>query len=147
MSYCKIIAMGRLTADPELRNTPQGTPVCDCRLAFDNGWGDNKRTCFVDVTVWGKQADFVKKYFQKGSGIVVDGRLELDQWEDKTSGQKRSKHYITAERVTFPVGSKNESGGGGGYSDSGSNRSQAAGSSSSSQGGWGNDPSVDEIPF
>jgi len=103
MSYNKFIVMGRLTRDPELRITPNGTPVCECGMAFDNGWGDNKRPCFIEVTVWGKQAEFVKNYFKKGSGILVDGRLEFDQWDDKETGKKLSKHYITAERVTFTI--------------------------------------------
>lgn len=104
MSYNKIIVMGRLTRDPELRSTPNGTPVCECAVAFDNGWGENKRPCFIDVVVWGKQADFVNKYFKKGAGIHIDGRLEMDSWKDKDTGKNRSKHQIVAERVTFPVG-------------------------------------------
>ncbi|MGE4158482.1 MAG: single-stranded DNA-binding protein [Planctomycetota bacterium] len=103
MSYNKIIVMGRLTKTPELRSTPSGTPVCECRLAFDNGWGENKKSCFIDVTVWGKQAEFVAKYFTKGAGILIDGRLEMDTWKDKTDGKDRSKHYIVAERATFPI--------------------------------------------
>jgi len=104
MSYNKIIMMGRLTKDPDLRSIPSGTPICEFGIAVDSGFGDNKRTCFIDVTVWGKQAEFVHKYFKKGSGIHVDGRLDLDTWDDKNGGGKRYKHRITAERVTFPVG-------------------------------------------
>ena len=102
MSYNKIIAMGRLTRDVELKTIPSGTPVCEMGLAMDSGWGDNKKTCFVDVTVWGKQAEFVSKYFKKGDGVHLEGRLDYSTWEK--DGQKRSKHSITAERVTFPVG-------------------------------------------
>ncbi len=145
MSYCKIVAMGRLVSDPELRKIPSGTPVCEFRMAFDNGWGDNKKTCFVSVTAWGKQAEFVERYFSKGKGIVVDGRLDMDEWNDKESGNKRTKHYITAERVVFPVGGKSDGGQSGGGAGQAAGGSQAQGGGK--QGGWGNDPSMDEIPF
>jgi len=108
MSYNKIIAMGRLVAEPEMRSISSGTPVCEFRMAFDNGWGDNKKTCFIGVTCWGKTAEFVEQWFHKGDGVLVDGRLEFDQWDDKSTGEKRSKHYITAEKVKFPLGSKGD---------------------------------------
>jgi single-strand DNA-binding protein len=142
MSYCKIICMARLTADPELRTTPQGTPVCEARIAFDNGWGDNKKTCFISVTIWGKQGEFVKQYFSKGSGILIDGRLEFDTWDDKETGAKRSKHYIVAERVTFPISSSKNAEASAGASPA----SPAAAAGGNSQ-GWGAAPNADDIPF
>lgn len=108
MSYNKVIMMGRLTRDPELRTIGSGTNVAEFGLAVDSGWGDNKRTTFIDVTSWGKQSEFVTKYFKKGDGIHIEGRLEFEQWEDKNGGGKRSKHKVTAERVTFTVGGKSD---------------------------------------
>lgn len=102
MSYNKVIMMGRLTRDPELRAT-QNSQVCEIGIAVDSGWGEHKRTCFVDVTIWGKQAEFVNEHFQKGDGIHIDGRLEFDTWDDKNGGGRRTKHRVTAERVCFPI--------------------------------------------
>ena len=101
-------------------------------IASDSGWGDNKKTCFIDVTVWGKQAEFVAQNFSKGDGIFIEGRLDFDRWKDKNSGDMRSKHRITVERVTFPVGNRKKTG----LSDT-----PPADSS-----GW-NSNEIDEIPF
>ena len=131
MSYNKIICMARLTRDPEMRAIPSGTQVCEIGIAFDNGFGDQKKTCFINVTAWGKTAEFVEKYFKKGDGIMIDGRLEFETWEDKNGGGKRSKHSITAERVTFPLSNK-----------SGGEQASTA-SVGSVQGGV----EVDDIPF
>lgn len=138
MSYNKVIGMGRLTRDPDLRTIPSGTPVCEFGLAMDSGWGDNKKTCFIDVTVWGKQAEFVSKYFKKGDGIHLEGRLDFDSWEDKNGGGKRSKHRITAERVTFPVGA-----------GKGGNATAAPSSTGmdTAPSGWNSQQEIDEIPF
>lgn len=111
-SVNKVMLLGRLTADPELRYTPKGTAVCDLRLAMnrqytDPGSGEKKEeTTFVDVTVWSRQAETSAQYLKKGREVFVEGRLKQDQWEQ--DGQKRSKLSVTAENVTF-VG-----GGGGG---------------------------------
>jgi len=135
MSFNKVIAMGRLTRDPDLRTIPSGTPVCEFGIAMDSGWGDNKKTCFIDVTVWGKQAEFVSKFFKKGDGIHLEGRLDFETWVDKNGGGKRSKHRITAERVTFPTGAKKRSQG-----DSSSSGDEAPA-------GWNNEQEIDSIPF
>ena len=96
-----------------------------------------RKTCFIDVTVWGKRAEFVSKYFNKGSGIHVEGRLDLDTWEDKNGGGKRSRHRVTAEQVTFPVGgNKNNT--------SQSSSPQLAGVGA---GGWNSQEEIDNIPF
>ena len=137
MSFNKVIAMGRLTRDPDLRTIPSGTPVCDFGLAMDSGWGDNKKTCFIDVTVWGKQAEFVSKYFKKGDGIHLEGRLDFNTWEDKNGGGKRSKHSITAERVIFPV-STNKS--------SKSGRSLEPSMAGAPE-DWNSQEEIDEVPF
>jgi len=130
MGYNKHISEGRVARDPELRYTKdKQTPVCEFSVALDSGWGDHKRTTFIDCTAWGKQAEFVKKYFKKGDGIFIDGRLDQDIWEDKETGKRRSKHKITVQVVSFPVGSKKKSD-----------------SEEVDQSSWQN-KKIDEIPF
>lgn len=94
--------LGNLTRDPELRFTPSNNAVCEFGVAINEG---KDKTTFVDVTAWGKTAEFVNQYWHKGKQIALTGRLTLDQWDDKQSGQKRSKLKVTAERAFF-VGPK-----------------------------------------
>ena len=153
----KVLLMGNLTKDPELRYTPKGTAVGDLAMAVNrrvsdgNGnWSDE--TTFVDITVWGNTAENAQKYLSKGRGVFVEGRLQLDTWEDKQSGQKRSKLKIVAETLQFLPDGKG-GGGGGRPSGGGGNSSSSQGSSSGSpQGGSAADPSdydgeEDDIPF
>ena len=153
----KVLLMGNLTKDPELRYTPKGTAVGDLSMAVNrrvsdgNGnWSDE--TTFVDITVWGNTAENAQKYLSKGRGVFVEGRLQLDTWEDKQSGQKRSKLKIVAETLQFLPDGK-VGGGGGRPSGGGGNSSSSQGSSSGSpQGGSAADPSdydgeEDDIPF
>lgn len=98
----KVFLMGNLTADPELRYTPKGTAVTDIRLAINRYYaGDNserqEETTFVDVTLWNRQAEVAGNYLSKGRGVFVEGRLQLDSWEDKASGQKRTKLRVIGE--------------------------------------------------
>ncbi|GAC1475439.1 MAG: hypothetical protein NVSMB9_27970 [Isosphaeraceae bacterium] len=102
----KVFLMGRLTFDPELRRIPSGTAVTELRLATSRGWtsrdGERKEeTLFIDVTVWDRQAETCCQYLKKGSGIHVEGSLKMDTWDDKTTGEKRSKVKVQAERVQF----------------------------------------------
>ena len=102
----KVFLMGRLTFDPELRRTPSGTAVTELRLATSRSWtgrdGDRKEeTLFIDVTVWDRQAETCCQYLKKGSGIHVEGSLRMDTWDDKTTGEKRSKIRVHADRVQF----------------------------------------------
>jgi len=101
----KVLLIGRLTRDPELRYTPGGTAVCDLGIAIGHKWkaadGSWKEdTCFVDVTVWQKQAENCAEYLKKGREVFVEGRLALDQWQ-APDGQKRSKLKIVALSVQF----------------------------------------------
>lgn len=105
-SYNRIIMMGNLTRDPELKQLPSGQSVCRFGLASNRQF-KNKQTgtmvqevCFVDIDIWGSQADVCKQYLSKGRAVLVEGRLKLDSWQD-TDGNKRSKHSIVADRVTF----------------------------------------------
>ena len=102
----KVFLMGRLTFDPELRRTPSGTAVAELRLATSRSWmgkdGERKEeTLFIDVTVWDRQAETCCQYLRKGSGVHVEGNLKMDTWDDKTTGEKRSKVKVQAERVQF----------------------------------------------
>lgn len=104
-SYNRIIMVGNLTRDPELKQVGMGN-VCRMSIASNRQF-KNKQTgaavqevCFIDVDVWGPQADSTHKYLRKGSPVLVEGRLKFDTWKD-TEGQTRSKHSIVAERVVF----------------------------------------------
>lgn len=113
----KVMMIGRLTADPELKYLPSGSAVCSMRLATSRTYkgrdGEQQEdTCFIDIAVWNRQAELCNQYLEKGREVFIEGRLDYDQWESQ-DGQKRSKHKITAERVQF-LGGKGESSGGGG---------------------------------
>ena len=104
-SYNRVLLMGNLTKNPELRQTPSGTAVTEFGLAinesFKNKAGEQvERTCFVDVVVWGRQAETSAEYLQKGSSAFIEGRLQLDKWENE-KGEKRSKLRVRADRVQF----------------------------------------------
>lgn len=106
-----IIIMGRLTADPELRTTASGLSVTSFSVAVDRNFvraGEEKKTDFLNVVAWRQQADFVTKYFRKGSMIAVQGSLQTRSFEDK-NGNKRVAYDIVAEQISF-CGSKAESG-------------------------------------
>lgn len=91
--------IGNLTRDPELKSF-QGNQFCKFTIAMNHRSSkDNSETCFIDVTAWGKQAEFVIKYFKKGNPILVEGRLKLETWEK--DGKQQSKHVIYAEKISF----------------------------------------------
>jgi single-strand DNA-binding protein len=114
-SVNKVMMMGNLTRDPELRYTPGGAAVCEFGVALNRVWtskeGEKKEdVAFIEVVVWAKQAEHCKEFLSKGRQVFVEGRLSQDRWEDKNTGQKRSKVFVTADRVTFLGGPR---GGGG----------------------------------
>jgi len=105
-NFNKVMLMGNLTRDPEVRYTPKGTAIATIGLAVNRNWtneaGEKKEeVTFVDVDVWGKQAETIGQYMSKGRPIFIEGRLKLDQWDDKESGQKRSKLKIVCESFQF----------------------------------------------
>lgn len=105
-SFNKVMLIGNLTRDPELRVTPRGTSICQFGLAVNRQFKDESgatrdETTFVDVEAWGKQGELINKYLNKGSSCFVEGRLRFDQWDDKQSGQKRSKLKVVVENVQF----------------------------------------------
>jgi single-strand DNA-binding protein len=100
----KVMLIGNVTRDPEVKYTPKGTAVAEVGLAINRVYtpdGGEKReeTTFVDITFWGRQAEIVGEYAKKGTPIYVEGRLQLDTWDDKTSGQKRSKLRVVGEQL------------------------------------------------
>ncbi|MBC8105934.1 MAG: single-stranded DNA-binding protein [Anaerolineae bacterium] len=117
-SYNKIIMMGNLTRDPQLKYLPNQTPLVEFGLASNRKFKlasgeDREEVCFVDCTAFGKQAEVINQYFTKGKPIFIDGRLKYDSWEDKQGGGKRSKLSIVIDRFEF-VGGRDGAGGGGG---------------------------------
>ena len=105
-----VAIMGRLVADPELRTTPQGTNVCSFRIACDRNFvrqGEQRQADFIDIVAWRQQADFVCKYFQKGSPIIVEGSIQTRTYDDK-NGQKRKAVEIQADNIEFVPRTKDQ---------------------------------------
>jgi single-strand DNA-binding protein len=106
--YSKVILIGRLTKDPELRYTPKGTPVASFSLAVNYRYKQSdemkEETTFIDIVVFGKLAEFSGQYLNKGSAVIVDGRLQQRRWE--SDGQQKSKIEVVAQSVNFLPGSK-----------------------------------------
>lgn len=102
----KVLLMGNLTRDPELRVTPKGTPICQFALAINRQFkmesGESREeVIYVDVEAWGKQGETIAKYCTKGRPLYVEGRLRLDQWEDKNTKEKRSRMKVVLEQFQF----------------------------------------------
>ncbi len=117
-SYNKVILVGNLTRDPQLSYLPSQTPVCEIGLAVNRRWRDREGqtredVCFIDCRCYGKSAETLNQYMRKGRQILIDGRLELDQWETP-DGQKRSKHRVFIENFQFLDGGQGRGGAGGG---------------------------------
>ena len=142
-SFNKVILVGNLTRDPEVKYTTGGTAVAEIGLAVNRTWFDQKsnerkeETTFVDVTLWGRQAEVAGEYLVKGRSVLIEGRLQLDSWDDKETGKKRSKLRVVGEQMQMlgGRGDGNEGGGGGGQ--------RSAGRSSGGRGNSYNAPSQD----
>ncbi|MFC1453132.1 single-stranded DNA-binding protein [Verrucomicrobiota bacterium] len=103
--FNRVVLVGNLTRDPQLRQTPSGTAVADIGLAaserYRNKQGEQvEKTCFVDIVAWGRQAECCSEFLSKGSAVLVEGRLQYDRWETD-DGQKRSKIRVRADHVAF----------------------------------------------
>ena len=114
-SVNKVFLIGNLTRDPELRYTPAGNAVTDLGVATNRYYttkdGERREEpTFIDVTVWNRQAETCCQYLKKGQPVHVEGYLKMDTWDDRTTGEKRSKLKVEAERVQF-LGSKRDDGG------------------------------------
>ena len=149
----KVMLLGNLTRDPELRHTPKGLAVADLGVAVNRrtqdgngGWRDE--TTFVDVTVWGNTAENAQKFLSKGRGVFIEGRLQMDTWDDKATGQKRSKLKVVGEVLQFLPDGK---GGARSSSNDSNNSSQSSDSGGSRQGGSAGPADdyqeEDDIPF
>jgi|ERR1044071_2612021 single-strand DNA-binding protein len=105
-NFNKVILAGNLTRDPELRYTPKGTAIARIGMAINRTWknetGETKEeVTFVDIDAWGRQAEVIAQYVKKGRPLLVEGRLKLDQWEDKNTHQKQTKLRVVLESFSF----------------------------------------------
>jgi single-strand DNA-binding protein len=152
MDLNKVILVGRVTADPQLRTTPGGQSVTTIGVATNRTWTDKsgakqEEPEFHNVVVWGRSAEVAGQYLTKGATVLIEGRIQTRSWTDK-QGQQRKTTEIMCERLQLGPRAQNSGGGGqGGGNWNGGNRSAGGGTSSASQGG-NNDaaPSLDEIP-
>lgn len=147
-SLNKVLLMGNLTRDPEVRHTPKGTAVGDLAMAINMTYKaqdgtEKEEVCYVDVVVWGRQAETCRDYLSKGAPIFVEGRLQLDQWEGP-EGEKKSRMRVRADRVQFlSRGGGGGAGGGAGRAP----RAEGGGGAGRSEGGGGKSaPAGPEIP-
>ena len=150
-SFNKVILLGNLTRDPEVRYTPKGSAVCDLGIAVNRSYtldsGEKREeVTFVDVVLWSRLAEIAGEYLKKGRPIFIEGRLQLDTWDDKQSGQKRSKLRVIGETMQLLGGRPPGAAGGAGE---GSEEAKAARAKTTpppkpAAGGAADD---DEIPF
>lgn len=148
-SYNKVLLMGNLTRDVQLKSLPSGQPVAEIAIAINRKYKtkdgqDREEVTYVDCECWGPRAEVINKYFSKGKPIFIEGRLKLDSWEDK-DGQKRSKMRVVIDDFQFVEGRGGGSGGGAGAADDGG----YAPSRSSGGGSRGGHSGIqeEEIPF
>ena len=145
-NFNKVYLMGNLTRDPELRQTPSGTAVCQFGLAvnrvYNSASGERQEeTTFVDVEAWGRQAETISKYVSKGNPLFVEGRLKLDSWENK-EGEKRSKMKVVLENMQL-ISQRGEGGGGFNPSQSAPQARPAASSAPAQQ----SEDIEEDVPF
>jgi single-strand DNA-binding protein len=117
-NFNKVILAGNLTRDPEVRYTPKGTAIAKLGMAINRTWksesGETKEeVTFVDVDAFGRTAEVISQYLKKGRPILVEGRLKLDQWDDKQTGQKRSRLGVVLENFQFLDSGRGDGSGGG----------------------------------
>lgn len=132
--FSKAIIAGNVTRDPEMRTTPSGSQVCSFAIAVNRSYKDSSgaqqdQVSYLDCVAWGKSAEIISQYIKKGSQLLVSGRLEQRSWEDKNSGQRRSRTEIVVEDFSFIGGNNNGGNGGGSYgggSRSGGSKAAAA---------------------
>jgi len=150
-SFNKVILVGNLTRDPELRYTPKGTAVAKIGLAVNRNWrtetGEQKEeVTFVDVDAFGKQAETIAQYLKKGRPLLIEGRLRLDQWEDKQTQQKKSRLGVVLESFQF-LDSGNRGEGGGGGESAPRPRPAAAAKPAAAEDSDAAAPEDDDVPF
>ena len=147
-SFNKVILLGNLTRDPEVRYTPKGSAVCDLGLAvnrqytLDNG-EKREEVTFVDVVLWARLAEIAGEYLKKGRPVFIEGRLQLDSWDDKQSGQKRTKLRVVGETMQL-LGSRPA---GAAEGDEGATARSNARTAPPPKAASAPEPDDDEIPF
>lgn len=152
-SFNKVILLGNLTRDPEVRYTPKGSAVCDLGLAvnrqytLDNG-EKREEVTYVDIVLWARLAEIAGEYLKKGRPVFIEGRLQLDTWDDKQSGQKRSKLRVIGETMQL-LGSRPSGAGGGGSAESSDEDrpAKSAKAAAPPKSAAPAEPDDDEIPF
>ena len=147
-SFNKVILLGNLTRDPEVRYTPKGSAVCDLGIAVNRSYtldsGEKREeVTFVDVVLWSRLAEIAGEYLKKGRPVFIEGRLQLDTWDDKQSGQKRSKLRVIGETMQL-LGRPPGAGGGGEGGEREARPSKPAAPPKVAEKG---EPDDDEIPF
>lgn len=153
-SFNKVILVGNLTRDPEVKYLPSSTAVAEIGLAVNRTWFDKQSNTrkedvtFIDVTLWGRTAEIAGEYLSKGRSVLIEGRLQLDTWQDKETGKNRSKLKVVGEQMTM-LGGRGDGGGsdgggsGGGRSSGGRAQSAADSFYESSQ----EDDAGGDVPF
>lgn len=150
-SFNKVILLGNLTRDPEVRYTPKGSAVCDLGLAvnrnytLDNG-EKREEVTFVDVVLWARLAEIAGEYLKKGRPVFIEGRLQMDSWDDKQTGQKRTKLRVVGETMQL-IGGRPGGGGAAGDSPEAERPPRAAEKPASPASAAPSAPDDDEIPF
>jgi single-strand DNA-binding protein len=164
-SFNKVILVGNLTRDPQVKYTTGGTAVTEIGLAVSRQWFDKQanakkeETTFVDITLWGRTAEIAGEYLAKGRPVLIEGRWQLDTWDDRETGQKRSKLRVVGENMTM-LGSKSDGPGGGGGGGGSRNSGAPRGAEAPSQeppsdfsnydeppAGGGGGMASDDVPF
>jgi single-strand DNA-binding protein len=152
-SFNKVILLGNVTRDPEIRYTPKGTAVTELGMAVNRVYSTDsgekrEEVTFVDVTLWGRTAEIAGEYLKKGRPVLIEGRLQLDTWDDKQSGQKRSKLKVVADGLQL-IGSRPGGGGGAPAAEAGDEDRQPRASKAAPppKSGAPAAPDEDEIPF
>ena len=143
--FSKAIITGNLTRDPELRTTPNGASVCSFSVAVNRVFRDSSGTqqesvSFIDCSAWGKLGEMISQYAKKGTGVLVSGRLDQRSWEDKATGQKRSRVEIVVEDFNFTSNANDRDGGGRGGNSYGGNVGDKGGNDGADE------PAPDDIP-
>jgi len=149
-SFNKVILLGNLTRDPEVRYTPKGSAVCDLGIAINRSYtldsGEKREeVTYVDVVLWSRLAEIAGEYLKKGRPVFIEGRLQLDTWDDKQSGQKRSKLRVIGETMQLLGGRPPGAGSGGG--GEGSEARPTSKTTPPPKAAAGAEPDEDEIPF
>ncbi len=143
--FSKAIIAGNVTRDPEMRTTPSGAQVCSFSVAVNRTFKDSSgnqqdQVSYIDCVAWGKSGELIAQYTKKGSSLLVSGRLEQRSWEDKNSGQRRSRTEVIVEDFTFMGGNGGNGGNGGGHNSASSSKS------TSSEDDYSSDVVPDDVP-